>query len=119
MATSVIGKSFPFGSRGNQSTRKSERQRTAAGRSVLDEYRFSHLVRVEQKRTQRSGDPFMVALINFGDLALRDLSGGVVESVLRGLADVNSRDRHGGMASVRIGSRDTLHGNWRGRAGNG
>ncbi len=82
MATSVIGKSFPFGSRGNQSTTKSERQRIAAGRSVLDEYRFAHLVRVEQKRTQRSGDPFMIALINFGDLALRDLSGGVVESVL-------------------------------------
>jgi hypothetical protein len=81
MATSVIGKSFPFGSR-SQSTGKSQRERIAAARSVLDEYRFAHLVRVEQKRTQRSGDPFMIALINFGDLANRDLGRGVVESVL-------------------------------------
>lgn len=82
MATSVIGKNVPLVSRGTRSMVKSDRQGIAAGRPVLDEHRFAHLVKVEQKRTERSGDPFMIALISFGGPVRRDLGMGVVESVL-------------------------------------
>jgi hypothetical protein len=69
MATSVAGNNVLFLSREARSAVKIKG--VAASRPILDEQRFAHLVRVEEKRTNRSGDPFMIALVSIGDLGNR------------------------------------------------
>lgn len=67
MATSVTVKNFPFLTNGSKSAVVGQ----IAGVSsdlVIDERHFVRLLRTERKRTERSGKPFMLMLIDGGGL---------------------------------------------------
>lgn len=63
MATSVTVKSFPGFLSGKKARVESVRGEAVALDSVIDEHHFVRMLRVERKRTERSGNPFMLMLI--------------------------------------------------------
>lgn len=56
-------KSFPFPLRESASTSDKGKAITAANAFVVDEFHFIRMLRVERKRTERSGKPFMLMLL--------------------------------------------------------
>lgn len=74
-------KSFPFPWRESAST--SDKTWTPTNACILDEFHFVRMLRVERKRTERSGDPFMLMLLSGGDL-LKDP--GVLSDIVSAVA---------------------------------
>src|SRR5689334_22302245 len=63
MATSVTVRSFPFPRSASKSL-ESASATSVANQFVMDEHHFVRLLRTERKRTERSGKPFMLMLID-------------------------------------------------------
>jgi exopolysaccharide biosynthesis polyprenyl glycosylphosphotransferase len=67
MATSVTVKTFPGFVNGKKAKMGTLEVEVAAHDLVIDEHHFVRMLRVERKRTERSGKPFMLMLIEAQD----------------------------------------------------
>lgn len=74
-------KSFPFPLRESAST--SDKGWTATNAYILDEFHFVRMLRIERKRTERSGDPFMLMLLSGPELFR---SSGILNDIVRAVA---------------------------------
>lgn len=64
MATSVSVRNFPFPRNASKSLAGTRSAESIASHFVMDEHHFVRLLRTERKRTERSGKPFMLMLID-------------------------------------------------------
>ena len=73
-------KSFPFPLR--ESAKTSDHAWTATNAYILDEFHFVRMLRVERNRTERSGKPFMLMLLNGDGIFQRsEVLGDIVSAV--------------------------------------
>lgn len=86
MASSVTVKNLPYVRSRSDSTLSARHSPAALTNTVADEHHFVRTLRVERKRTERSGSPFMLMLIDAGvsfeaDDVLRQVIGAVSLSI--------------------------------------
>jgi len=68
MATSVTVRNFPGFASGKKAVQGTRTAAVAASEHVVDEHHFVRMLRVERKRTERSGKPFMLMLVEAEEL---------------------------------------------------
>ena len=82
MKVTELGKPLPVAASGAES---------AASSSILSEEHFHRMIRLERKRAERSGKPFLLMLLDAGKFLPSQKSGRVLQNVLAALA-LSTRD---------------------------